>query len=80
MSSEGDTLFAWQVLDHRDGEWGLVSAMIPALGISSPLVARSMEHIRCDDYLAVVAAHRQMQGDPIRLARFTLVAVEEEIE
>jgi hypothetical protein len=77
-SGLGDTIYVWQTLDHRDGEWGIISMMNPQLGISSPLVARSLEHV--NEYRGSVELHRLMYGDPVRLARFTLDGVEEAIE
>lgn len=75
---DGSTLFAWQVLDRRDNAWGLISAMIPALGISSPLVARSYDHAVCDEYLGIARELQLMHGEPIRLAVFRLDKVLEE--
>jgi hypothetical protein len=74
--TDGEVIYAWQVFE--DGEWGTIAAAIGDIVMSPvPLVHRSLLMIRRLEPLA--RNHAQLTGLPIRLAKFTLTEVLEEV-
>lgn len=71
----GDSLWAWQALE--DGEWGLISAVIPKVGHAA-LVGRDRKVVS-ELMRPFVEEHVKASGLPVRLARFALAEVAEEI-
>jgi hypothetical protein len=71
-----DSLYAWQVYDE-DERWGVIAAVLPVLAQVIPLVHRDEEVVRSLAHLA--RDHAATHARPVRLARFGLTDVLEEL-
>ena len=64
----GDELWVWQ--EYDGGGWGLIVALVPALGVAGPLSSRSAEGAELHREAAM--RHAMTYRSPVRLAHFTL--------
>lgn len=70
------TLYVWQVLDPRDGQWGTISITmkIPASMIAgnddgghNVVLSTPHEKLALGDYRELALAHQRLTGLPVRL-------------
>lgn len=79
MSIVGNILYAWQ--EQADEGWGNIAATIVLgeIGPTMSLLVTRQEFIARTMYGPIARAHAERTGNPVRLARFTLAEVLEEI-